>query len=125
MTLLRTVPPLAHEHLEGRRTLRLADEIGLALRAHRRALGLSQRRYAEHRGWGRGRVGRLETQAGRLTLDDVLDALEGTPFRLYLGPAPSQPAATEVLALDRGVRRLTSHRATHWYDMVTPLRRAN
>jgi hypothetical protein len=125
VTFLRTVPTVAHEPLEGRRTLRLADEIGLALRAHRRTLGLSQRRYAERRGWGRGRVGRLETQAGRVTLDDVLDALEGTPFRLYLGPAPSHPAAAEVLARDRGVRRIPRHRATHWSDMVTPLRRAN
>lgn len=125
MTFLRTVPSVTPELLEGRRTLRLADEIGLALRAHRRTLGLSQRRYAERRGWGRGRVGRLETQAGRLPLDAVLDALDGTPFRLYLGPAPSQPAA-EVLARDRGgLRRVESHHLTHWYDTLTSARRAN
>ena len=48
-------------HVRGRGTrarasLRLGDEIGLALRADRQRLGLSQRAYAGHRGWTLGTV---------------------------------------------------------------------
>jgi transcriptional regulator with XRE-family HTH domain len=62
--------------------LTLSDEIGLALRDHRRALGMSQRSYAASRGLSRAMVARLESGAGRLSLDTVVSALEGTGFAL-------------------------------------------
>lgn len=64
--------------------LTLADMVGLALRDHRRRLGLSQRAYAAVRERLPSAIARLETSAGRFQLDDVLDALNGTGFALAL-----------------------------------------
>ncbi len=74
----------------------LPDEIGRALRAHRRLLGLSRDEYAARRGWSTAWVVALETNAGQLTLVEVMAALESTPFRLYLGSAPSCPASQDA-----------------------------
>ncbi len=46
----RMWPTFAAEVLEARASLRLGDEIGLAFRAERQRLGMSQRAYAAHRG---------------------------------------------------------------------------
>ena len=81
--------------------LTVVDEIGLALRAHRRALGLSQRQYAASRGLSRAMLARLEAGAGRMSLDTVVDALRGTGFALQVGlasPPPHSSAAAIQIA---------------------------
>ncbi|MBM6404820.1 hypothetical protein JQN72_11255 [Phycicoccus sp. CSK15P-2] len=86
-------PTFAKELLAARASLTLADEVGLALRAHRRRLRLSQRAYARLRGYSRATLGRLESSAGGHRLDDLVHALQGTGFALYLGREPSDPQA--------------------------------
>lgn len=86
-------PTFARELLAARARLTLGDEVGLALRAHRRRLRLSQRDYAAARGYSRATLGRLESAAGRHRLDDVVAALDGTGFALYVGRAPTPPSS--------------------------------
>lgn len=91
---------LPHEYWpelrRARGALTVADEVGLALRDHRRQLGMSQRAYALTRGLSRAMLARLEAGAGRMSLDTVVAALEGTGFTLHVAfsadgpdPAPS------------------------------------
>lgn len=108
------------------------------MRGHRRDLGLTQRSYAIFRGWSKGRQYRLESLAGELRLDSLVEALRGTGFRLALvheesdgsspnrqvgvdddaGPAPEevelvQPhewVDTEFLARDAAGRRFPAHK---------------
>jgi len=100
----RELPPEWVPALDrARRGLTIVDEVGLALRAHRRRLGLSQRGYASLRGLSRAMLARLEAGAGRLSLDTVVGALEGTGFALVLAqvdddPAPDSEAAAVALA---------------------------
>ncbi len=132
-----TYPTFARELLAARAALTVPHEVGLALRAHRRTLGLGQRAYARHRGWSASHVARLETRAGDLRLTDVVAALGPTGYCLALchrGPdpepepdpdTPAPPAAlpvpvspthwprTELLALVRdGSRRFPAHHDT-------------
>lgn len=86
------VPRLGH----ARDALTVADEVGLALRAHRRALGMSQRAYALSRGLSRSMLARLEAGAGRMSLDTVTDALTGTGFTLHVAFAGDDPDPTPV-----------------------------
>ena len=81
-------PTFAAEVLAARASLRLGEEVGLALRADRQRLGLSQRAYAVHRGWTLGTVIRLETAADAVKLGDVVDALSDTAFQLCLCHRP-------------------------------------
>lgn len=90
-----TWPTFAQELLEARVRLTIADEVGLALRAHRRRLRLSQRAYAALRGYSRATLGRLECSAGAQRLDDIVQALEGTGFALYLGRSPAPPRSDD------------------------------
>lgn len=95
MTDLRGLPQKYAPHLaRARARLTVSDEVGLALRAHRRALGLSQRSYAASRGLSRAMLARLEAGAGRMSLETVVDALQGTGFVLRVGfdPLPPQPS---------------------------------
>ncbi|WP_030526793.1 helix-turn-helix domain-containing protein [Phycicoccus jejuensis] len=132
-----TYPTFARELLAARAALTVPHEVGLALRAHRRTLGLGQRAYARRRGWSASHVARLETRAGDLRLTDVVAALGPTGYCLALchrGAAPdpepdpdtpAPPAAlpvpvspthwprTELLALVRdGSRRFPAHHDT-------------
>ncbi|MBM6400152.1 helix-turn-helix domain-containing protein [Phycicoccus sonneratiae] len=135
-------PTFAAELLEARATLTLGEEIGLALRATRHRLRLSQRAYASLRGWSTSRLARLEAGAERLRLADVVAALEGTEYRLALcrrsvtGPSPPPTGApapagaalpvpvppehwprTELLARVRdGSRRFPGHHDTEQVD---------
>lgn len=78
--------------------LRLSDSVGLALRDHRRRLGLSQRAYAAVRDRSASHIARLETGAGRFALDDVVEALDGTGFTIALVRCgQDDPAALEVV----------------------------
>lgn len=94
----RTFPTFARELLRARERLGLAESVGLALREERRALGMSQRSYAGQRGWSQTHLARLESAAGRLRLDDVVAALESTPFVMTLcrrpGDGSTPPAGT-------------------------------
>ncbi|MFC7487510.1 helix-turn-helix domain-containing protein [Knoellia sp. CPCC 206453] len=109
------------------RRLTVADAVGLALRAHRRRLGLSQRAYAAVRGRPPVAIARLESSAGSLRLDDVVEALEGTGFALALVTRADSDAGTvaatvvepgswpltELLARVRdGSRRFPAHHDT-------------
>ena len=87
------IPTSQLAHLRGRgararESLQLADEVGLALRADRQRLGLSQRAYAARRGWTLATVIRLESAAGAMKLGDVDAALAATPFQLCLCHRP-------------------------------------
>jgi hypothetical protein len=87
-------PTFAAELLAARASLDLSTEVGLALRADRHRLAMSQREYAAHRSWTLATVIRLETAAADMKLRDVVDALEGTPFLLSLCHRP--PNASEA-----------------------------
>lgn len=124
----RTWPTFADQLLTARTRLDLAQEIGLALRADRRRLHLSQRAYAVRRGLTNVMVARLEAHAGDLKLGDVVHALDGTAFELRLchrAPEGEEPAGhgtvvapgywprTELLARTRdGSRRFPAHHPT-------------
>lgn len=83
MDATQGIPPDFLEPLRrARDALTLGDAVGLALRAHRRELRLSQRAYAARRGLGRTMLARLEAGAGRMSLDTVVEALDGTGFAL-------------------------------------------
>jgi hypothetical protein len=106
-------PTFAAEVLRARASLRLGDEVGLAVRAERQRLGMSQRAYATHRGWTLGTVIRLESAADAMKLGDVDAALAGTAFQLCLChrppghepgvavlPAPDSPHSPDPPAAD-------------------------
>jgi transcriptional regulator with XRE-family HTH domain len=101
MNELQGIPPkYARQLARARERLTVADEVGLALRDHRRALGLSQRAYAASRGLSRAMLARLEAGAGRMSLDTVVSALEGTGFELRVAfddPPPRTPGAAEAV----------------------------
>ena len=79
-------------HLRSARAaLTVGAEVGLALRDHRRRLGLSQRAYALRRGLSRAMLARLEVDAGRMNLNTVSDALAGTGFDLFVGLSSADP----------------------------------
>ena len=133
-----TSPTFAAELLAARADLTLADSIGLALRAHRRRMRMSQRTYAQFRDWPRALVSRLESQAGRATLAMVEQALAPTGYALAVVALPepgseervqlvdpSHWPRTELLARVRGgSRRFPGHRDTRlvssppwwWWD---------
>lgn len=92
----RMWPTFAAEVLRARTSLRLSDEIGLAFRAERQRLGMSQRAYAAHRGLTLGAVIRLESAADSLKLGDVDAALASTGFQLCLCHRPPDPEPTDA-----------------------------
>lgn len=105
----------------------LPSAVGMALRDHRRRLGLSQRAYATLRDMTSSTIARLERSAGPFSLDDVIRALDSTGFALALirEPDPGEqqcPGAivqpdswpvTELLAQVRdGSRSVPAHHET-------------
>lgn len=91
----RALPQDRVPHLgRARRALTVADEVGLALRLHRRHLGLSPRAYALSRGLSPSRLAQLETDAGELSVSAVSRALEGTGFTLVVASCPDDPDLT-------------------------------
>lgn len=77
-------PTFATDLVRAHQLADVAVMVGLVFRRHRGALGMSQRAYAQWRGWSKGRQGRLEGSAGDQRLDGVLSALQGTGYRLAL-----------------------------------------
>jgi hypothetical protein len=130
-------PTFARELVAGRAGLDLTGAVGLALRVHRRETGLSQRDYAQWRGWSKSHQWRLESRADSLRLQDLASALQDTGYRLALvhvdplAPLgeevselaqPEQFAAPEFVARDRAGRRFPAHlrvrrtrRAPRWW----------
>lgn len=119
-------PTYARELVLARTYFDLPRLLGLAFRQHRREKRMSQRAYAEFRGWSKGRQGRLETAAGELRLDVLADALDGTGFALAVvredcgGAVPTQVLApltgqsevwldSEFIAQDDADRRFPAH----------------
>ncbi|HZK06470.1 MAG TPA: helix-turn-helix transcriptional regulator [Actinomycetaceae bacterium] len=92
----------------------VARHVGLALRSHRRKLGLSQRGYATRRGISRGQLAKMESDASAVTLRAITDALEGTGFSLAIvqeGTAPAIPwDSTDLEARTRGGGRFPANR---------------
>lgn len=91
-------------------------DIGLALRAHRRARGESQRAYAAGRGIGRETIARAEVDAGSLRLADLLRLLDETGFELVVLPVGLERPevcwdATDLRATTRSGHRFPAHRA--------------
>lgn len=76
-----------------RERLTLSDQIGLALRAMRRGLRLSQRVYARTHTWSPAHQGRLETRAAELPLRAVVRALDPTAFGLVIHGSPQASRA--------------------------------
>jgi hypothetical protein len=141
-------PTFARELLDVRNRLTLADHIALALRAHRRALGLSQRAYAARRGWSKSAVAKLEVHADSVSLGVVSAALSDTGYQLCLvkvpEPATGQGAPlvvspthwdrVDLLAVVRdGSRRFPGHRPTvqvshppkWWWDRESTIARSS
>ena len=69
---------------EARAALTLGESIVMALRDGRATSGASQRDRAEATGLSKSTVAQLESDPGRLKLDDVVTALTGTRFHLRL-----------------------------------------
>jgi hypothetical protein len=91
----RALPQDQGPHLgRARRALTVADEVGVALRLHRRHLGLSPRAYALRRGLSATRLAQLETGAGEVSLSAVARALDGTGFTLVVATCPDDPDLT-------------------------------
>lgn len=111
-------PTFAAELLRARETLTLGEAVGLAFRAVRRESDLSQRAYAQARGWSKTHQHRLEREADSLGLAQVVHALADTGFTLALvGQAPNGAEGegkvlrgadwpdAELVARDHGDRR--------------------
>lgn len=87
-------PSKAAELDRARAGLGIADRVGLLSRRHRRLHHLSQRDMAAEIGWSRSSLGRLESDAGALTVAKVDGLLRHIGFRLALlpvDPAPPDP----------------------------------
>ncbi len=69
----------------------VAQQVGLALRAHRRQLGQSQRAYAAERGISKAQLAKMECDASGVTLGALASALEGTGFCLVVIPIDAAP----------------------------------
>ena len=96
MTDMRGLPRKYERQLiRARARLTVVEEVGLALREHRRRLGMNQRTYAAHRGLSRTMVARLEAGSEHLGFDTVVRALRGTGFELRVAVLPSPPDAPE------------------------------
>ena len=71
---------------------------------------MSQRSYARERGLSRAMLARLEAGAGRMSLDTVVKALDGTGFVLQVGFSPDHPSPPPADGAARAGLRPTSGR---------------
>jgi hypothetical protein len=116
----RQWPTLAEETIRARQELTLAQSIAMALRSHRGTLGEGQRDYAERRGWSAAHQARLERDPDNRKLAQIMEALDGTGFRLALlrehtgaESAPESWPTSELVARDAAGRRLPAHVVAH------------
>lgn len=89
--------------------------VGLALRAHRRVVGQSQRAYAAARGLSRSMLARAEVDASSMSLETVRRLLETTGFELLVAPVGGSPDEVEwdpfdLVASTRAGSRFPAHR---------------
>lgn len=109
----------------------VALQVGLALRAHRRQLGQSQRAYAAERGVSRAQLAKMELDASGVTLGAVADLLEGTGYCVAVIPVDTAPAIdwdpTDLDARTRSGSRFPANRSVQrsrfgpywwWYHEV-------
>jgi hypothetical protein len=87
---------LIHERLAAVESYNVLDAIAMAIREHRRALGLNQRDYAAAHGLSKTWVGRLESDPGSLRLVDVVASLEAGHYRLGVYVRPPTPGGTSA-----------------------------
>ena len=113
-------PTLADETIRAREELTLEQSIAMALRSHRGTLGEGQRDHAARRGWSAAHQARLERDPGNRKLGQIVQALDGTGFRLALLGAqtgiessPESWPTSELLARDAAGRRLPAHGVAH------------
>lgn len=101
--------------------LGVTREVGLALRAHRRERGESQRAYAAARQLSRELLARVEVDAGATSLSTVGAMLEGTGYELAIVPVgverpkPEWPD-TDLQARTRSGSRFPAHREVRGTD---------
>lgn len=88
-------PTLIWELLAARQCVNLMSSVALAVRDDRRRRSLSQRAYAAARGWPRSRVVRIESVPGQVRLCDIVEALDGTGYGLFLGFAATRDHLTD------------------------------
>ena len=92
----------------------VAQQVGLALRAHRRELGKSQRAYAAQRGISNAQLAKMERDASGVTLGAVASALEGTGYCLVVLPVDAAPDVewdpTDLEARTRSGSRFPANR---------------
>lgn len=82
-----------------RAELTITDEVGLAMRASRRMMRMSQRRYAAMHGWSASQQARVETRAGDLAVGQVRWMVESTEFVLGIigeGGTTTITSATDI-----------------------------
>lgn len=101
--------------------LGVAREVGLALRAHRRERGESQRAYAAARQLSRELLARVEVDAGAASLSTVGALLDGTGFELAIVPVGvDRPRPewdeTDLRAKTRSGSRFPAHREVRGTD---------
>ncbi|KNX38680.1 helix-turn-helix domain-containing protein [Luteipulveratus halotolerans] len=92
----------------------LADDIALAVRGHRRELGLSQRAHAEHRGCSRSLVARAE--AGR---SEEMTKKEVPAWTYRRPPEPREPHPPGPDATPPGESAAPSAPGQVWPDRRT------
>lgn len=96
-------------------------EVGLALRAHRRERGESQRAYAKARRLSRELIARVEVNAGMTSLSGIVSMLDGTGYELAVVPVGvdrPRPAwdDTDLQARTRAGSRFPPHREVRSTD---------
>lgn len=101
--------------------LGVAREVGLALRAHRRERGQSQRAYAAARRLSREMLARVEVDAGAASLETVRALLEGTGYEVAVVPVGvdrprPQWDDTDLRARTRSGSRFPAHRTVRGTD---------
>lgn len=91
-----------------------AEQVGLVIRAFRRARGLSQRAFAREVGVPQSTLARLEGSASRSSLQTVVDVLAGTGHALGIVDADGEVVVSfdgqDLVARDRAGRRFPAHR---------------
>lgn len=95
--------------------LPVARAVGLALRAHRRVVGQSQRAYAAGRGLSRSLLARAEVDASSMSLETVRGLLAETGFELVVAPVGGSPDDVEwdhfdLVARTRSGSKFPAHR---------------
>ncbi|MFX0539458.1 helix-turn-helix domain-containing protein [Ornithinimicrobium sp. Y1847] len=100
------------------------EQVGLALRAHRRQHGLSQRAFADKHGLSKSTVARFEADPSSASLAEAHRLLTLVGFDLAVTGQDGSPVQdwdpTDLLARTRSKGRFPAHRAVHGSGAVGP-----